>query len=872
MFKKIDYFLYLLLLQCVSISAMEGLLIKGTKVVATQALTHAVLPIEPSGVSLGASQVAEQSAITVSQSNPTLYCLVVNASQNQSVRPFANQSLLNTVAKRKYEESRQADEYKLQSIARIQNEMIVDTLIALERSQLVADIEKLLTGNQGGTFQLMKDYAEYSKYALEEKQGNLRCYLHQLERQLQNLMAKNDRVEFFINAEQNCLEYESIRCDIKKAMSNQDLCDLKQALEFQNQIKSVKRDIQTIVDTLSKDERDFKNQFENKSSDQISQEIMTKLEQEKQINDKKISQTQNELSDLDKKIKINKNQLKEYQQQFFLKKIGTGRYRKNLEEEQKDLVDAYKTNKKDLTSLSAEADEISKKIEYTQTVLKEKIAQEKLDQEAQLERERQEALRLQEKQAQEEQLLQQAHDLQLVTEQENAEFLQKQQEIELGYKEQLKNQYCSLDFDSPGCPDSVWCERQDALFRTEQSDYAAYDQEYVLSPQAQAFLKLHHIDDTQIQNFSGTALQQQLHVEYCNIIEQAASKQAELFYQSDLLKQCVLCADAAYDANQLGQIQMVLSLNNLGFTLLEYGQAIDTGVALAGKGFLHTLAHPQESIKSIGRAVYFVLETAALNCYSEEYGFEDLYIPLRDQRNAAIAAGLKTLGKKIANSTGPQRVQAFMQCAVEFAIPGTIASVAGGVMGIAESAVVKAANAVQAETNIAKTVQAVATIVGKSQEAQEVVADVVKVARQAEVAVQESIAQNVAENLLNVEKQLDKVVKSGVGCGSEAVNQFKQTLADLLKNTIPGKVTKGDTKQYEKFLGDYAEAIQDFYNLKPSYVQKMVNKEGLHGILPDGRRINVRLESTAKVPTIEIQPAKGVTSWTIKIRYGNKNL
>ena len=87
--------------------------------------------------------------------------------------------------------------------------------------------------------------------------------------------------------------------------------------------------------------------------------------------------------------------------------------------------------------------------------------------------------------------------------------------------------------------------------------------------------------------------------------------QAELPYQSDLLKQCVLCADAAYDANQLGQIKTVVSLNNLSFTLLEYGQAIVTGVLQGCQGVAHTITHLDQAIESVGKAVYYVLENCS---------------------------------------------------------------------------------------------------------------------------------------------------------------------------------------------------------------------------------------------------------------------
>ena len=99
---------------------------------------------------------------------------------------------------------------------------------------------------------------------------------------------------------------------------------------------------------------------------------------------------------------------------------------------------------------------------------------------------------------------------------------------------------------------------------------------------------------------------------------------------------------------------------------------------------------------------------------------------------------------------------------------------------------------------------------------------------------------------------------------------------------MPGKTTTGRAKQYIK-NGCYEDAVKDFYSLNPSNVKKISGKEGLHGILPDGRSVNVRLDSNYKVsistmeniklgntaPTIEIMKPGG-SGTRIKIRYENK--
>ncbi len=108
---------------------------------------------------------------------------------------------------------------------------------------------------------------------------------------------------------------------------------------------------------------------------------------------------------------------------------------------------------------------------------------------------------------------------------------------------------------------------------------------------------------------------------------------------------------------------------------------------------------------------------------------------------------------------------------------------------------------------------------------------------------------------------------------NQSKNNIK-TVEDLLKGLPKGAKTKGKADQYIK-KGDYDDAVKDFYSLNPSNVRKLPNKEGLLGILADGREVNVRIESSVKlvdsvekVPTLEIMK-KGGEGKRIKIRYVN---
>jgi RHS repeat-associated protein len=78
----------------------------------------------------------------------------------------------------------------------------------------------------------------------------------------------------------------------------------------------------------------------------------------------------------------------------------------------------------------------------------------------------------------------------------------------------------------------------------------------------------------------------------------------------------------------------------------------------------------------------------------------------------------------------------------------------------------------------------------------------------------------------------------------------------------PGRETKGRTTQWDKG-GGMDEANRDFDAKGPKDVVPLPDG-GRRGTLPDGRQINVRPDSSGKVPTLEIQDGKNRD----KVRYG----
>ncbi len=172
-------------------------------------------------------------------------------------------------------------------------------------------------------------------------------------------------------------------------------------------------------------------------------------------------------------------------------------------------------------------------------------------------------------------------------------------------------------------------------------------------------------------------------------------------------------------------------------------------------------------------------------------------------------------------------------------------------------------------------------------EEQGVTQEIIQAVEKAEITVQENVTKSLSAELVNAETNVAKSTKTV--SGSKATQELEnisqktlQSIKDILKDAVPGEVTSGKARQYIK-NGCYEDAIKDFYSLNPSNVKKIPRKEGLLGTLPDGRSINVRLESTytTSIPTTEIMKScntaptieimkPGGHGTRIKIRYENK--
>lgn len=632
-------------------------------------------------------------------------------------------------------QNQQAKQHMSQIAYNARLEAALEAISREEKLKISADIEKLSIEVQGVKFKpsclsdSLKNYDSCSNYELQKLKGKYAQDLFQREKELNSLMDRNYKIAGFINAEKNTSNYqdcESIRSDIKKTMSFQDLYELKQALLLQVEIQKLKTDLKAIDSKIQETAHAFENQLKTESSHEIEKTITTLVVKKAEGNDFAI-QKGHELQYRNKQLHDVNDELKSFNNSWvgakLWRRFSGNEIQKILVEKQQDLVAKIEGIKEGLRLCNAQLQDIETKITQAQNVFFEKQIAE------------QEAWLAQEKQA---------------------------QETLSSYNQLIENQHEACTFDLANCPDpgleKQWNERQDALFQTIDQGYLQYDQAFNLTPETCGFLAAHGIDYKNFQNFYGTALQQQLHQEMCDILSQAGLLQTEFGHSSNLVNSIVDVADAAYDANKSGQVLLASQLidvdcglfklsHEISAAAMSYAQAAVSAVAHGTLDILHIpvdvfhiVAHPSETCKALGKTIGYVLQTAMLNDREILLANPEMFEPLRDQRNAEVAAELKNLGDKIADSSGPEIFEALLRFGTVAVVPEKILSPIGGVCG-----------AVKAEVNIARAAK-LAAAAGEQVGAEKLAHEVAQAAQKMEQVAQESIAKSLAAELMEAKK------------------------------------------------------------------------------------------------------------------------
>ena len=251
----------------------------------------------------------------------------------------------------------------------------------------------------------------------------------------------------------------------------------------------------------------------------------------------------------------------------------------------------------------------------------------------------------------------------------------------------------------------------------------------------------------------------------------------------------MVCAGTAHHANRLGLIQTVVSLNNMGFVLLEAAHAVfDVGRQIA-QNTAHVITHLDEMLQTVGNAAFYTLETMMLNLSLP------LPYPARDQRNAEIAATLQNLSYQFKQLTGLQQIKTVTQIIAELIMAKPIMSAQSIMMGIHPEAVALTASILKAKYNSssAPNVESAA-----SQAAQ----NVAKTTQKVQVVAQESnMSKAIAKELINAEQKFDKsakvVVKNQLGRKGNAPPAV-DTRCLLDKNLEIAENAKLDAKTIKK--------------------------------------------------------------------------
>ncbi len=190
--------------------------------------------------------------------------------------------------------------------------------------------------------------------------------------------------------------------------------------------------------------------------------------------------------------------------------------------------------------------------------------------------------------------------------------------------------------------------RNHAFEQTKTQHYTLRERSYQLHAEAEGFLHYYALQTTDYTTLRGTALQHQLHTEFCSVVDGLSLVQHLYPNTKDLVQSAVLLVDAGIGANKENLLDLTVCLADtsqgiMGFILgasqetnrllgLTLGQAFDSlcqlpettahGI-LALYDFLHTQATFHETLYELERqqSVYGQLEICQrhIACKSEEF-------------------------------------------------------------------------------------------------------------------------------------------------------------------------------------------------------------------------------------------------------------
>ena len=459
---------------------------------------------------------------------------------------------------------------------------------------------------------------------------------------------------------------------------NNDACTIKdcsklfKALNQKCEVDAIKVAIYKYDATIQKLEQDYQDRCKKTTTAELEQTVIPELGASQKAVARSIAQEKINLSQAKKTMVDINNQQEIFDNRSVISKIAgfitRDHTKTHLQKATTDANDKIIGLQKKLESLEHKNSMYLSQLACAQKVaeLQKQEAKRAAEQEAQLAKEKaeQEALR-----AQEQKSVLQHNDQEII----KYRIVVEGQVVEcFRDKEFLQKQYQALSTDfCKNTDNALLQQRYDALQKTVEQNFMQYEQRYALSVQAMGYLQSQGLHPADYAVCLGTALQQQLHAEVCQIFEQLAQQQNNRFFACDAMN----FADAAHDQNKIEQIPVATTLSDIAWTLA----GIPLGIAESAKDALLLPVHLPEIIKGLGKAIYFVAETMMFND-AEAFG-SSLALQHADERNELIKQGViqaaATVVNAVEHASWHDRCKGATRLIADFYVPGKIYSAVG---------------------------------------------------------------------------------------------------------------------------------------------------------------------------------------------------
>lgn len=346
-----------------------------------------------------------------------------------------------------------------------------------------------------------------------------------------------------------------------------------------------------------------------------------------------------------------------------------------------------------------------------------------------------------------------------------------------------------------------------ALKQTIDQDYAQHDKSFEINPQTQGYLHSLGFNPIEYLNMHGTPLQHQLHEQTCQIFDQAAMLQIHLSHDSSMLKQSVLCADAAHSANVEEQIRLTLALNHVAqIPFFSFGNDLASEFArlgsIATEQFIHSTLHainPVEILHGISSMLHILIDPFRVenacqskhNPLEELQHFSHLLQAKHQQRSKAMAQCLHDTLQSLdlwyqhrpLEKKSEDLVRGFVDIGTNFVVPDIVISKIAIALGC-----------VAGNMRSMGTLEGCASGLAEQLGFEEIAQELSQVTRELEASTQQNLGQKIAAEFMEIEAQISKSVEStnffNKSIYKHYLNQFSEKKDDLIHmfRDKPGKL------------------------------------------------------------------------------------